>query len=286
MLKSAAITRAIWLSQKEMIGIAATFVHCDYVKFQKRTNKELLSEDEYRAPHPNPVNSYGATYGEHREYLEFDLEQHRELYDYCTTMGVGYSTSVWDRTSAREIVSLNPEFIKVPSACNLDFAMLETLARDFKGGIHVSLGMTTPAEIDRIVEFVEGMGAAHRVVLYACTSGYPVPIEETCMLEVSRLTEKYGRRVKEIGYSGHHLGIAVDMAAVTLGAAWIERHYTLDRTWKGTDHAASLEPDGLRRLTRDVRTLAKALSYKHEPIMPIEQAQRQKLKRLADESPA
>ena len=270
---------------KEMIGIAATFAKCDYVKFQKRTNKELLSEDEYHAPHPNPANSYGVTYGKHREYLEFDLEQHRELYNYCTTMGIGYSTSVWDLNSARSIATLNPEFIKVPSACNLNFAMLEVLVRDYTGDIHISLGMTTPAETKRIVEFVEGAGAAHRVVLYACTSGYPVPVEETCMLEVSRLIDKYGRRVKEVGYSGHHLGIAIDMAAVTLGATWIERHYTLDRTWKGTDHAASLEPDGLRRLTRDVRTLVRALSYKHEPIMPVEQVQRQKLKRLPGERP-
>lgn len=271
---------------KEMIGIAATFARCDYVKFQKRTNKELLSEEEYRAPHPNPANSYGATYGEHREYLEFDLEQHRELYHYCTTMGIGYSTSVWDPTSAREIASLDPEFIKVPSACNLNFAMLEVLTQDYTGDIHISLGMTTPAETERIVEFVAAAGAARRVVLYACTSGYPVPVEETCMLEVSRLIGKYGRRVKEVGYSGHHLGIAIDMAAVTLGATWIERHYTLDRTWKGTDHAASLEPDGLRRLARDVRTVARALSYKREPIMPVEQAQRQKLKRLPEERPA
>ena len=102
------------------------------------------------------------------------------------------------------------------------------------------------------------------------------------MLEVLRLAEQFGEKIQAVGYSGHHLGIALDMAAVTLGARWIERHFTLDRTWKGTDHAASLEPDGLRRLTRDVRAVAKALRTKGEGILPVEQAQRAKLKRIPE----
>jgi len=266
---------------KEMIGIASTFARCDYVKFQKRNNKELLTEEEYNAPHPNPINSYGDTYGEHREYLEFTVDQHVELKEYCEEMGVGYSTSVWDLTSAREIASLKPDFIKVPSACNLNFPMLEILAREYKGEIQISLGMTTREESDQIVSFMEENDAAGRVILYACTSGYPVPFEEVCMLEVNRLREEYGSRINDLGYSGHHLGIAVDMAAVTLGVGWIERHYTLDRTWKGTDHAASLEPDGLRRLVRDTKAVSRALSLKTEEIMAIEKPQRDKLKRIS-----
>ena len=82
-----------------------------------------------------------------------------------------------------------------------------------------------------------------------------------------------------VGFSGHHLGIAPDIAAVTLGVDWIERHFTLDRTWKGTDHAASLEPEGLRRLCRDVKNVEKALSYKEEDILTIEKVQRAKLKK-------
>lgn len=93
------------------------------------------------------------------------------------------------------------------------------------------------------------------------------------------MRELYADRVKSIGFSGHHLGIAVDSAAVALGAEWIERHYTLDRTWKGTDHAASLEPDGVRKLARDCRAVAKALTYKKEDILDIEKVQRNKLKK-------
>ena len=102
--------------------------------------------------------------------------------------------------------------------------------------------------------------------------------EEICLLELARLRTLYADRVKAIGFSGHHLGIAVDSAAVALGAEWIERHYTLDRTWKGTDHAASLEPDGVRKLVRDCRAVAKALTYKKEDILDIEKEQRNKLK--------
>ena len=105
-----------------------------------------------------------------------------------------------------------------------------------------------------------------------------MPFEDVCLLEITRLKELYGNRVKEIGFSGHHLGIAVDVAAYTLGATWVERHYTLDRTWKGTDHAASLEPEGLRRLVRDLKAVNKALTYKKEDVLDIEKVQREKLK--------
>ncbi|MCB1947597.1 N-acetylneuraminate synthase family protein [Nitrosomonas sp.] len=266
---------------KEMIGVAATFAKCDYVKFQKRSNKELLTPEEYNAPHPNPQNSYGETYGAHREFLEFDIDQHRQLKEYCESLKIGYSTSVWDLTSAKQIASLEPGFIKIPSACNLNFAMLEYLACDYEGDIHVSLGMTTPAEVEQIVAFIEKFNSAKRVVLYACTSGYPVPFNQVCLLELQKLHTQYDTRVKEIGFSGHHLGIAVDSAAVALGASWIERHFTLDRTWKGTDHAASLEPDGLRRLTRDVRAVSAALTFKESDILEIEAPQRKKLKRIS-----
>lgn len=265
---------------RDLIESAARFAKADFVKFQKRCNRELLTPTEYAAPHPNPANSYGDTYGTHREFLEFDQDQHRQLMHWCDEFGIGYSTSVWDMTSAREMAALEPAMLKIPSACNLHFEMLEFLAREYAGELHISLGMTTPAEQDEIVERLTDLRALDRVVLYACTSGYPVPFDEICLLEVVRLRERYGARVKDIGFSGHHLGIAVDVAAVALGANWVERHFTLDRTWKGTDHPASLEPDGLRRLVRDLRAVRAALSYRPKDILDIEAPQRAKLKRL------
>lgn len=264
---------------KEMIQTAATYCKADVVKFQKRCNKELLSDQEYRAPHPHPENSYGDTYGAHREYLEFDLEQHRQLQAWCEEYGIDYSTSVWDVTSAKEICTLNPKLIKVPSACNLNKPLLTYLCDHFEGEIHLSFGMTTKEEEQKIIQFFESKGRNKDLVIYDCTSGYPVPFEDICLLELTRLRQQYEHRVKAVGFSGHHLGIAVDSAAVALGAAYIERHYTLDRTWKGTDHAASLEPDGVRKLARDCRAVAKALTYKQEDILDIEKEQRKKLKK-------
>lgn len=263
---------------KELIKMAKIFCNAHAVKFQKRNNKELLTEAQYNAPHPNPVNSYGDTYGAHREFLEFDQDQHKDLLDYCTQLGITYSTSVWDLTSAKEMAALNPEFLKIPSACNNHFEMLEWLALNYSGEIHVSTGMTYLNEIEQIVQLFEKHERAKDVVVYNCTSGYPVPFKDVALLEILKLREKYEHRVKAIGFSGHHLGIAVDIAAYTLGAPYIERHYTLDRTWKGTDHSASLEPNGMRKLVRDLKAAHLALNYKESEILDIEKVQRDKLK--------
>ncbi len=263
---------------KDLIETAAHFCKVDAIKFQKRCPRELLTEEQYNAPHPNPENSYGETYGAHREYLELDVDQHRILKKWCEEAGIIYSTSVWDTTSAKEIAGLNPVFIKIPSACNTNFEMISWLCDNYRGEIQLSVGMTTHDEEEEIVKIFEERGRSKDLVVFSCTSGYPVPFKDVCLLELRRLSERYGDRVKAIGFSGHHLGIALDVAAYTLGAGYIERHYTLDRTWKGTDHAASLEPDGVRRLVRNLNATYEALTYKSEEILPIEQIQRDKLK--------
>jgi N-acetylneuraminate synthase len=262
----------------ELIKTAAIYCKVDAVKFQKRNNKELLPPEQYNAPHPNPANSYGDTYGAHREFLEFDLEQHRQLKAWCEEFDLVYSSSVWDLTSAKEIASLEPVTIKIPSACNTHFEMLTWLCRNYTGEIQISVGMTTREEEKEIVDLFVREGRAKDLVIFSCTSGYPVPFADIALLEICRLKEAYGDIVKQIGFSGHHLGIAVDVAAYTLGAPIVERHYTLDRTWKGTDHAASLEPEGLRKLKRDLVAVNSALTYKSSEVLPIEKVQRDKLK--------
>lgn len=223
-----------------------------------------------------PYNSYGATYGAHREFLEFDAQQHAELKAYCESIGVGYATSVWDVHSARQIIALDPDYIKIPSACNNNHDLLQVLVDEYAGGIHISTGMTTHAEEANFLELLAV--AKDRIVLYACTSGYPVPFEDTSILEISRLREAHADKIAAVGFSGHHLGIAIDLAAYTLGAEWIERHFTKDRTWKGTDHAASLEPGGLSKLVRNLSATFKSLTYKSSEILEIEKEQRDKLK--------
>jgi len=263
---------------KELIDLAKTS-GADVAKFQKRNSKELLPQEQYNSPHPNPINSYGETYGEHREFLEFSKKQHEELMDYCTTKDIIYSTSVWDVTSANEIVDLNPKLIKVPSASNTHYEMLEVLRDNYKGDVHVSFGMTTKNEQDKLVEFFEHNNQSkERLIVYSCTSGYPVPFDDVCLLEILNIKERFKDRVKGIAFSGHHLGISIDIAAYTLGATWIERHFTKDRTWKGTDHSASLEPSGFSKLSRDLDATYKVLSYKKQEILDIEKPQRDKLK--------
>jgi N-acetylneuraminate synthase len=249
-------------------------------KFQKRTPKELLTPEQYAAAHPNPNNSYGDTYGAHREALELSVEDHKELQDHCKKIGIEYSCSVWDTTAAKDIVSLNPILIKVGSPSNQHWEMQKVLREEYDGEIHISTGMSTKEEIEKIVQFwEEGKGRAkERVVLYNCTSGYPVPFEDVCLLDIRLLQQKYAHRVKAIGFSGHHLGISIDIAAYALGAEWVERHFTKDRTWKGTDHAASLEPAGLGKLCRDLAATHTAMSYKQSDILPLEVDMRAKLK--------
>ena len=267
---------------KELITTAKIFCKADAVKFQKRNNKYWASIKpiQYNSPHPNPANAYGDTYLAHREALEFTAEQHRELMSFCQKNDIEYSTSTWDLQSAKEITSINPKMIKIPSACNNNYEMLEYLCDNYGGEIHISTGMTTKKEIEDIVLFFENKKRNGDLILYNCTSGYPVPFEDVCLLEINNLINKYASRIKAIGFSGHHLGIAIDIAAYTLGASYIERHYTLDRTWKGTDHSASLEPNGLRKLVRDLNAAYKALTYKNVDILPIEQVQRNKLKHV------
>ena len=200
---------------KEMIMTAATYCKVDVVKFQKRCNKELLTPEEYNAPHPHPENSYGKTYGEHREYLEFTKEQHADLKKYCEDHGIIYSTSVWDLTSAKEITELNPQLIKIPSAENTNFKMLKWLCDNYKGEIHLSFGMTTHDEEKKIVEFFEQEGRNKDLVIYSCTSGYPVAFDDICLLEIIRLRNEFGNEVSNFFQTAFKPVFHVDYALVS-----------------------------------------------------------------------
>tara|TARA_A100001015_G_C14872235_1_gene664852 strand:- start:87 stop:962 length:876 start_codon:yes stop_codon:yes gene_type:complete len=248
---------------KELI-IEAKKCNADYAKFQKRDNKYLLKED-YDLPHPVPHNSFGKSYGEHREFLEFSIQNHIELNNFCKKNDIKYAVSVWEINSAKEIIeNIEIDFIKVPSACNLDRELLEFLFDNFNNNIHISLGMTTKSEIKRIVDFSTLKGRSKDLVLYACESSYPSKFENLNLPAIKELNFEYSSIINSVGFSGHHLGISIDVIAFTLGAKYIERHFTLDRTFKGTDHAASLEPQGLSKLSRDLNNAYLALQSKNK----------------------
>ena len=130
---------------KDLINLAK-MSGASVAKFQKRDNIKLLSKEQYNSPHPNPNNSYGKTYGEHREFLEFSIDIHKDLKLYCEEVGIDYATSVWDIISASEVISLDPKFIKVPSACNNNEELLKVLRDEYQGEVHISVGMTNKLE--------------------------------------------------------------------------------------------------------------------------------------------
>lgn len=228
----------------------------DYAKFQKRNPEKAVPLHMHNQPHPCPMHSFGETYLDHRKNLEFTLEQHKELKKYCEDIGIKYACSVWDEDSARDIIGLNPDFIKVPSAMNENYYLLNILFNEFQKDIHISLGMIDKAEREKLLDYLHKY--RDRVVVYWTTSGYPVQFSELFLLEITSLTKYFPR----VGFSGHNYGVAADIAAAVLGASWIERHFTLDRTMKGTDNAASLEKGGLERLCRDLNAVYQACRFK------------------------
>lgn len=286
---------------KEMIK-QAYLAGADYVKFQKRNSIECVPESIRDKPHPNQDFSYGKTYLQHREALEFSIDEHVELKEYCDQVGIGYATSVWDVTSAREVIErINPDYIKVPSPCNLNYKLIDYLFEQYEGGIHISTGMTTRTEILRMILGIykgyerdqEQGDSLGRIVLYHCTSEYPCPFDRLYLLEIQQMKENFLKYLgiapgselnkylkdhsPEIGFSNHGKGIACDIAAYIFGATWIERHFTYDRTAKYTDAAASLEPAGLGKLCRDLKNIHNALQLKGE-MSSQELEQRRKLK--------
>lgn len=259
---------------KRMIEVAK-YCGVDAVKLQKRDIKKCLTPEQYNKPYENP-HSFGKTYGQHREYLELSVEEHAELKRHAESLGLTYFVSVWDENSARQMLDLGCEIIKVPSACITDIDLLQVLNKS-RSPVLASVGMSTFEEIDNLVNHLDNV---KELYLLQCTSSYPCDFKDVNLSVIPVLRERYMGRVKGIGFSGHHLGIAIDVAAVAMGAVLIERHFTLDRTQKGTDHAASLEPDGMRRLVRNIRAFEKAKGDGHKRRLECELDSWQKLRRV------
>lgn len=247
----------------------------DYIKFQKRNPIESVPNELKNQPHPNSDFAYGSTYLEHRLTLELSIDQHAELKMLCEKEGSQYSCSVWDLTSATEIISINPHFIKIPSACNHNYSLMSYIFNNFQGDVHVSTGMSDKASTQQLLQFLARW--PNRVVVYHCTSIYPCSFDKLNLLEIEELCaiKKIGMRV---GFSNHGYGIAADIAAYVLGAEYIERHFIDDRTIKHSDAAASLEPEGLRKLCRDLQNVQLALTYKNEQMYTEEYEQLNKLR--------
>lgn len=250
------------LRQAKLCGV-------DAVKSQKRDLETLLSQEERKRPYHSP-HAFGATYGEHREALELCEADWAELLAYADELGLEFFGSPWDLPSAELLERIGTRLFKVPSAAVTHLALIEQLA-GLRKPVVLSTGMSDLPQIDAAV----GLLGQTEVYVLQCTSAYPASFESVNLRAMTALAERYGRPV---GLSGHHKGIAVDAAAVALGARVIERHFTLDRTWKGTDHAASLEPSGLAKLVRDVRAVEAALGDGEKVVQACELEAQRKLR--------
>lgn len=246
----------------------AKFSGADCVKFQKRTISRILTKDGLNQPYNNE-RSFGETYGKHKEHLEFSFEQFRELKSYADSIGILFSASGWDEESVDFLDSLDVPFFKVASADLTNFPLLTHTANK-KRPIFLSTGMSDFETVLNAVDLILQCGN-NRIVLMQCTSSYPTPTNEINLNVLKTYQAAFSGKVV-VGYSGHENGIAISTAAVALGAKVIERHFTLDRTMKGGDHAASLEIQGLTKLIRDIKIVEEALGDYNKTRQPSEEA--------------
>lgn len=225
----------------------------DAVKSQKRNPYVSVPDHLKNLPHPNPSHSFGSSYLEHRLFLELSIESHMAMSNECHILGMEYGCSIWDLDSAIAMMDVDVDFIKIPSACCTDINLIEYCIKNYKKPLHISTGMTSQEQRNILYEHLKA--SKKDCVVYHTTSEYPCPFERLFLQEIVIL-KNMGFCV---GFSNHGYGIAADVAALALGATWIERHFIDDRTYPHTDAAASLEPSGLKTLKRDLVNVSRAL---------------------------
>lgn len=223
------------------------------VKLQKRNNRGLYTKAAYDKPYDNE-NSYGATYGEHREFLEFELKEYTELQAYAADLGVDFFATAFDMESADFLAKLNVPAYKIASGDVKSTPLLKHVA-SFGKPLIISTGGARLDEIRRAYDAV--MPINPQLCLLQCTAGYPAAWEELDLRVVAQYRQEFPGAV--VGFSGHDSGIAMAVAAFVLGARVVEKHFTLNRAMKGTDHAFSLEPVGMRKMVRDLERTRLAL---------------------------
>lgn len=223
------------------------------VKLQKRDNRNLYTQAMYNKPYDHR-NSYGHTYGEHREYLEFGLDEYQELRRYAQEIGITFFSTAFDFTSADFLQELDMPAYKIASG-DLKNIPLMTHVAQFGRPMIISTGGATMPDIQRAYDAI--MPINPQLAILQCTSGYPASFDELNLTVIKTYQERFPQAV--IGWSAHDNGIAMSVVAYVLGARIIEKHFTLNRANKGTDHAFSLEPTGLSKMIRDLRRSRLAL---------------------------
>ena len=232
---------------KRLISVAAA-AGCDAVKFQKRTVEVVYTEKELSTPRPNP---FGETNGDLKRGLEFGQEDYEEIASFCKSLKIPWLVSPWDEQSVDFMEKFDTPVYKIASASLTDDALLKHVRSTGKP-IFASTGMSTYEEIDHAVEVL----GKKDLILMHTTSTYPAKYEQLNLRAIPEMHARYG---VPIGYSGHETGIPTTVAAAVLGACAVERHITMDRAMWGSDQSASLEPNGISRLVRDIRLVEQSL---------------------------
>jgi N-acetylneuraminate synthase len=247
----------------------ASFAGCEAVKFQKRTVDVVYTPEELAKPRESP---FGETNGDLKRGLELGQAEYEQIDEYCRKKPIAWTASGWDEASVDFIDQFNPPFYKIASASLTDDALLRHTRAKGKP-IVLSTGMSTLDQIDHAVEV---LGKENLVILHCCST-YPAQYAELNLRVIPAFRERYG---VPIGYSGHETGIASSVTAAALGACVVERHITLDRSLWGSDHAASLEPNGIMRVIRDIRLVEMALGDGVKSVVPSEIPIMKKLRRV------
>jgi len=233
---------------------AAYLAGCNWVKFQKRNPDICVPEEQKNKPKLVPWREEETTYIQYKHDIEFGKKEYDEIDRYCIEKGIGWFASVWDKQSIEFIEQNYSNYgsviMKIPSALINDIYLC-SYARDKSDFLIVSTGMSTEEEVFKCVN------SCYPDVVMHTNSSYPSKVEELNLEYITWLKEKYPN--KEIGYSGHEFGLVTTMAATMLGATWVERHITLDRTNWGSDQMASVEPGGLIKLVKGIRDIERSM---------------------------
>jgi N-acetylneuraminate synthase/sialic acid synthase len=237
----------------------------DAVKLQKRDNRRLYTRELYDSPYENE-NSFGPTYGAHREALELDRAAYVELQACARELGLAFFATAFDEPSADLLAELDVPAFKIASGDLTNTPLLRHVAA-LGRPLVVSTGGATLDDVDRAVETVTDAGGT--LCLLQCTAAYPAAVEELNLGVITTFRERYPELV--IGLSDHQDGIAMAPVAYMLGARVVEKHFTLSHTAKGTDHAFSLMPEGMRKLVRDLRRVPSAIGDGVKPPLPSEE---------------
>jgi sialic acid synthase len=243
---------------------AAKECGADAVKLQKRSNRTLYTRAYYDQPYDNEF-SFGSTYGAHREALELSVEDYRELQAYARGQGIAFFATAWDVESADLLAELDVPAFKIASGDLLNTPLQRHVA-SFGKPIFLSTGGGTMDDVERAVETI--LPINEQVCVLQCTAAYPAATEDLNLRVITTLRARFPGLV--VGLSDHQSGISMALVAYMLGARVIEKHFTLDHALKGTDHAFSLMPDGLRRLVRDLRRIEPALGDGVKRPLPVE----------------